>query len=155
MVSDERQPVAEGLRRVAVFGQLLLAVIPVASLLVAVGYLVSVADRGFDITDEGYYLLHAQHPRLSTVADLRSFGYYTNILYRLAGGEIAWFRLLGVGCLLVAAGLFAVSAVRVINRQLQGAETAPAFLAKVAFIVVGVLLYYVWTIVTPSYNLLN
>lgn len=154
MGSDERVGTADIIRRVEGHLQLLLAAIPLVMLVTMVGYLVSVADRGFDITDEGYYLLNARYPGMSTLAEVSSFGYYTGILYRLAGGEIFWFRILGVGFLLAAGGLFSVSVVRVINRQLDVADSNSMFLGKVSFIMVGGLLYYAWTIVTPSYNLL-
>lgn len=154
MSSEDCVGTPDIIRRVVGLVQLLFAVIPLVMLVTMVGYLVSVADRGFDITDEGYYLLNARYPTMSTLAEVSSFGYYTGILYRLAGGEIFLFRILGIGCLLSAGGLFSVSVVRTVNRQLDIADPRSILLGKVSFIMVGTLLYYAWTIVTPSYNLL-
>jgi hypothetical protein len=91
---------------------------------------------------------------MSTLAEVSSFGYYTGILYRLAGGEVFLFRILGLGLLLAAAALFSVAVVRTVNRQLNIADSKAEFLGKVSFIMIGGLVYYAWTIVTPSYNLL-
>ncbi len=60
-------------------------------------------NKGFDITDESYYLLISAHPQ-DQLFGLTYFGYYTHILYRLVGENIVLFRL--SGCLILLFSTF-------------------------------------------------
>ena len=127
----------------------LLICVPIIALVMLLAYLVAVADRGFDLTDEGYYLLLSQHSD-DVPAMVSAFGYYTGILYRLAGGDVATFRILGGISLLLTGVLFAIGAIRTINRQLDVSDNWAEFVSKISFISGGVFVYYARGLPTPS-----
>ena len=112
-----------------------------------------VADKGFDITDESFYLLSAQYP-MDVLAGFTSFGYYTGVLLRLAQGDVANFRLYGFVFLLATGTLFSYAAVNTFNRQMGVTDSTLTILSRICAIVVGVFLYHSWGLPTPSYNLL-
>lgn len=62
-------------------------------------------NRGFDITDESFYIMWSRHPG-DVAAWFSRYGFYTGILLRLAGGNFVLFRFLGLLSLLAAAGFF-------------------------------------------------
>ena len=68
--------------------------------------LISNISKGFDITDESYYLLAAMFPNemFSTVTHE---GFYTGFLYNLSGHNLKYFRLLGIVLLIIVTYLFA------------------------------------------------
>lgn len=65
-----------------------------------------VARRGFDRTDEGYYVLWAAHPR-DVTADVLGFGLAYHPVWLLTGGHLTAFRLAGVVLTVLACGWLA------------------------------------------------
>ncbi|MGE4164109.1 MAG: hypothetical protein AB7G23_20475 [Vicinamibacterales bacterium] len=110
--------------------------------------------RGFDLTDEGMYLLSVDSG--SDVASFHNpFGRYTRLLYVLAGSDVPRFRALGVLVLVAVAAVLgdrlAVLAHRLARRRIAG----PVRLAAAGAMVGAALQYYLLYLITPSYNWLN
>jgi hypothetical protein len=107
-------------------------------------------NRGFDITDEGMYLLVSLHPQqVSAAATL--FYVYLASLYDLVGGNIGAFRV--IGYVLVAGS--ALTLWFGLRRCLATEARGGSAIGGAAITVSGALLIYVWFLPTPSYNLLN
>jgi hypothetical protein len=107
--------------------------------------------RGFDITDESFYILWASNPA-DILASTIQFGHYTGILYSLANGSLAVFRLLGLLLLLITAGIFSHSVERY-WRHLSGASVSTySHWLSLGVILSGAIAYYKTWLVTPSYN---
>lgn len=107
--------------------------------------------RGFDITDESYYLLWATQPTY-VHGSVTHFGYITAILYRLVGEDIILFRLLGILVLLLSGFFFAVSLDKYWNSWCQKASHLTR-LTGFAVVISAALSYYgQWWLLTPSYN---
>jgi len=128
--------------------------IPLALVLYTLFLLVSNVGRGFDITDESFYILWSRNPG-DVLASITQFGHYTGILYSLAGGNLAVFRLLGMLLLLVAAGCFSHALER-FWRHLPGAPVPSSTRwISLSVILAGALAYYRYWLLTPSYNWLT
>ena len=112
--------------------------------------LLLLADRGFDITDEGYYLLSSQHPS-DVLAPANGFFYLpTSIMLDAVGGDLAAFRRLGL-LLLIASGLFMALGLR----RVAGVDgDRGSTIGWCAAIATAGLAYYGIGILSPSYNLL-
>jgi len=134
-----------------------------AILLAALGcalsaFLVWTASRGFDIWDEGFYLIMSRHPE-DIGAFPGSYYYYTGVLFSLSGMDIATFRCLGIVCLLgstivLASGLRAIDPLLRIKTFAAGGLIG--FVGLSAFLFLGTLIYYAsMARTTPSYNLLT
>lgn len=124
--------------------------LPLAVLLYTAVVLALNFDRSIDITDEGYYILWAHHPE-DVLAEASQFGHYTGVLYSLAGGSLALFRLLGLLLLLIVTGLFAFS----LQRYWRTVMPLPPRSQWISLpvILASTLVYYgVFTLWTPSYN---
>ena len=113
-------------------------------------------NKGFDITDEAFYILNATYP-MRYINGVSSFAVCTNILYDLANRDIVLFRALGVLILLFSA-VFA-SWQYVVYLEMGGGKKSSLF--KDRFLVISVatyssLSYYFknW-LTTPSYNWLQ
>ena len=107
--------------------------------------------RGFDITDESFYILSASNPG-DILASTTQFGYYTGILYSLADGNLVVFRLLGLLVLLITAGLFSYSLERY-WRHLSGVSISDySGWLSLGVILAGTAVYYKTWLLTPSYN---
>ena len=119
---------------------LLLAALPWALLLAGV-------PRGFDLTDEAFYLLSYRSPE-AIEATFSMFGFLGAPVYRLVDGDIALLRGLGiVGLLLTSAGTAWVTL-----RRLAGPAPAGDWLsALLPPIAAGALFYESW-LLTPGYN---
>ncbi|MEO8626610.1 MAG: hypothetical protein ABI612_00710 [Betaproteobacteria bacterium] len=121
-------------------------------------FLVWTTFRGFDLWDEGFYLIMARHPA-DIGAYAGSYYYYTGALFSLSGFDIPTFRSLGILCLfastlVLAFGLRAVDAV--LPETSFGANNFVGFVGLVAFLFLGTLVYYgSFARPTPSYNLLT
>ncbi len=130
-----------------------LLAMPVLALLCAqAGLFVWMAPRGFDLTDESYYLLNYLHWREVT-ATATFFGAYFEAPFRLLGQHVGAVRVFGMAMLLAAGGFFAW---RVLafdgDRDHRGPRPLP-------FVVGGMVASqfyysYVTTLRAPSYNLL-
>lgn len=124
--------------------------------LVILAILLWASDRGFDITDEGYYLLSAKSP--GTVLGSSSFAYiYVAPIFHLVGNNIIALRIVGYvfvvlsSCVLWA-GMRAILGVTVLGGS---RDQFLDDIAGLALIIAGSLLIYVLFLITPSYNLLN
>ncbi|TAK42787.1 MAG: hypothetical protein EPO27_16185 [Betaproteobacteria bacterium] len=129
--------------------RLIVAVSSVALLV----FLASVTNRGFDITDEGFYFLTAAHPE--DVGAYVSFGYvYGSILVKLGLETIPATRIVGVFGLVFAGLLFGASLGYAYRNVQSNSESwlDPVIAAGVGLH--GALSYYSWTLMGPSYNYL-
>ena len=122
--------------------------LPLAALL---GALLYHANLGIDITDEGYYLGNAAWAGQGLLA-VSNFGHYTGLLYHLVGGDIGWFRGLGM-VLLVAASAYFVQSIHGYWLKVAALPLGRNR-ATLNYSVFGalVLTYYFWWLPSPSYN---
>jgi hypothetical protein len=117
--------------------------------LALVGYVIALIPRGFDLTDDAFYVLSARHPE-ALYFSISSFGYLLKPLFYLCDGNIASYRRLGVGVACAAAALawlpwsgqFGSTAFRRTTLKLGMASLVAAM----------PLAYYAYWIPTPSYN---
>jgi hypothetical protein len=115
--------------------------------------LVMNAGRGFDITDEGYYLLSASHPG-DVLAPTNGFFFLPAAgLLDAVGGDIAAFRRIGI-LLLLGSAIFLGNGLRTCLQTMTG-RALGARSAWVGALMIGALGYYTIGILTPSYNLLT
>lgn len=123
-----------------------------SSIVVYITYLlVSHTSKGFDITDESYYLLAASHPN-KIFSTLTHEGYYTGLLYALANHNLSIFRLFGILLLIGISIWFAIELCKYLSKKFT---LTFDILDKQLFIVpiyIGVLSYYNLWLITPSYN---
>ena len=118
-------------------------------------------DQGLDITDEGLYLLEADHPNLIASWGF-PYGWHTGLLFSFVHFDIAAFRVVGA-LLIVAAsswlGWVATSLGDYFSCRTQQDETGVSSrnLCVIGAIIggTGILLYYGGFHRTPSYNWLN
>lgn len=141
-------------RRPADPRHLAVSLLPAAGLACVLWLLLAPLGRGFDITDESFYLLWAADPG-GYRASASQFGHYTGLLYQLAGGDLFGFRLAGVVVLLAAAGLFAAALEGALDASAGAASRAGDRLARICIILSSALLYYGSWLPTPSYNWLT
>jgi hypothetical protein len=106
-------------------------------------------SRGFDVTDEAYYLLNAQTNEFP--AHITSFGKITGLLLLLADGDIGAFRVLG---LILIGSLAALLGWSVENYQMSKSVPKKKLFELSAAICAffGSLVLYQRWILTPSYN---
>lgn len=118
-------------------------------LVVAFVCFAGLADRGFETTDEAFYLLHLQHWR-QTDAAVGFFGLYFEWLLRAVDGDVALVRVAGW---LVLVGAAACATVEVLAYCARGVPASrwPYAVAGAA----SALTYYCYltTLRVPSYNL--
>src|SRR5689334_21311360 len=112
------------------------------------------AKRGFDLTDESFYLLTYRH--WTEWPSVSLFGAYFSLPYVLVGHDVWAMRLLGFALLLAAAVWFAAEAQRAFG-ALAGRPTRDGVLATAVASGAGIWSYYGASPVpyTPSYNLLT
>ena len=125
--------------------------LPLAVLIYILFLLLLNSSRGFDITDESFYLISASQPE-NILASTTQFGYYTGLLYLLSGKNIAIFRIVGVLSLFGAAWFFAFSLDRYWNSTSGHVLNARKRWKEITFISIGCLAYYKSWLITPSYN---
>jgi hypothetical protein len=116
------------------------------------------APRGFDVTDEGFYLMSIAYPE-DVTATFSMFGAVLHPLYDIAQGNVAWFRSLGA---LLWFGIALIVAWFTLGFLMeQGARsTLTGFSERTRFQVMLLLasagaLYYGFWVLTPSYNWLT
>ena len=107
--------------------------------------------RGFDITDESFYILWASNPG-DVLASSTQFGHYTGILYSLANGSLAVFRFLGLLLLLITAGIFSHSLERYWGHLSGASVSTYSHWLSLGVILSGTVAYYRYWLLTPSYN---
>lgn len=120
--------------------------------LVVIAYCVWTLDRGFEITDEAYYLLLAMHAG-SVKYFISAQQWITSGLWKITG-NIAMFRAVGMVSLLTSAALLAIG---VFSACLRFGLVVDRFESKVAVLAgsaVGAMLYASTINLSPSYNLL-
>ena len=114
-------------------------------------WLLANIDRGFDLTDEAYYLLWADRPADYGIA-ASAFGFFLSPIYHFLGSDPAAFRRFGVlatsfsGCMTLWSALLLVRK-RTPSKRLTlhaGILSLYAAAATVSF--------YYWWLPTPSYN---
>ena len=113
--------------------------------------LLSNSSKGFDITDESYYILAAQYPN-EIFSVLKHEGYYTGLLYYLSEYNLSYFRSLGILLLIFISIWFALELHKYISKKFNYSTD---FWDKFLFIVpisIGSLSYYKLWLITPSYN---
>ena len=135
------------LLRVGSLVAFLLAIAPV-------GFLLWASDRGFGISDEGYYLLSAQFPDDISM-EVRSSRFYEAQIYALSGANIVVMRIVGLIAMLISSSVLFLGVRSWLSRT-SGASriTAPLALLTWSLVAVGCLLYYGHFVLTPCYNLL-
>lgn len=152
---DGSQPVKEAddsapLRRALEAAIAALVLLAVCSVLV---YAVWSRNRGFEITDEAYYLLLAIHPE-ATRFYISAQQWAMGPIWQLTG-SLASFRMAGLVLLAASAtalGLGALAATR--GRAASLVPRWTGFIAVIGCTVVCALLYVITINVSPSYNLL-
>jgi hypothetical protein len=138
-------------------GQLWDAIALVLALFPWLTVLLSV-PRGFDLTDESFYLMSYAHPEdITAISTL--FPLLIKPLYSLSGGNITALRALSVivWCALAAAGSWIThhSLKRETASDAQpGPDKRTYFLLLLLPLAGGVLYYHLW-LITPSYNWLT
>ena len=105
-------------------------------------------DRGFDLTDEAYYLLWIDRPAAYDIAG-SMFGIALSPIYHLTGSDPAWLRRIG---LVVAALTAAAMCWTVLRLNARGRPPAPGAVAMAAAAAASVATYYHLWLPTPSYN---
>lgn len=132
-----------------------LALTTLASLLLeGIVVLVWAAQRGYDISDEGFYLYAAEPANASSNAN-GLWGMYLGLLYRLAGFSLVTMRLVGILLLVGSACWFSSQVDRMIAGLVGSPTTVTARVAVVISTLGAALLYYGSAILTPSYNLVG
>lgn len=133
------------LRQLAIIGLLGLNVLFVAA---AVALLAFGFGRGFDFSDEAFYIQSAWYPREITGA-LSDFGHYLNFLTIAFGRDVASLRLAGLLGVLGISGLLAFHVDRYCR---QIAPALPERIVLACGILLAGLAYYRFWLTTPSYN---
>jgi hypothetical protein len=111
------------------------------------------AQRGYDISDEGFYLYAAEPANGANTAN-GLWGMYTGLLYRLTGFSLVVMRVVGIALLVCCASWFSGRVSRLIAGLVDRPLTTTNHVAVLISTVGAALLYYGLGILTPSYNLL-
>ena len=114
--------------------------------LLVFAWLLAASGKGFDLTDEGFYLLTARHPE-DVVMMSTSFHHVTSWLLWATGGSIAAIRIIGVAGTAASGVALGYAALAV-----SGGGRS---LLVVSTVTVYALIAYVWLLLTPSYNTYN
>jgi hypothetical protein len=142
-------PQTRSVRRRDALAATVLAIVAVQAVMFIVA-----AQRGFDLTDESFYLLSYRHWSESPSVSL--FGAYFSLPYALVGHEVWAMRILGFALLLAAAIWFGSEAQRAFG-ALAGRQSRDGELATALAAGASIWSYYgAWPVSpTPSYNLLT
>jgi len=111
------------------------------------------ADRGFDVTDEGYYVLVAKFIKNWYLTSFHE-GHYTAILYRVFNDNLSCVRIFGVLVLLFSTFIFSINIKKFIIEKFQLKLDRITKYSLLITITTSSLFYYKWWLFTPSYNLL-
>jgi hypothetical protein len=104
------------------------------------------SNKGLDLSDEGFYLLTAQHPD-DVVMMTTSFHWVTSWLWWATGGNVVWMRIAGVAGTAGTGAFLGFAALAVTGARRSG--------LAVSTVIAGALLAYAWLLLTPSYNTYN
>lgn len=102
--------------------------------------------KGFDITDESYYLLSVMQPQ-NQLFETSHFGYALAPLYFLSGGNVISFKLLGILFLFFAGLLFTV-----LLKKYWQSWSHTVYQNSVILPSITALMYYHHWLLVPSYN---
>ena len=117
-----------------------------------IGFLfLSNSSRGFDITDESYYILAAKYPE-DIFSVLTHEGYYIGLLYWVSGYNLSYFRSLGILLLIFISIHFALELHKYISKKLDYTTNIWDKLLFIVPISTGSLSFYKSWLSTPSYN---
>jgi hypothetical protein len=124
-------------------------------MLITVVFLGWTSDRGFDITDEGFYLLAGQFPE-ELLSGMSSFYIYSSVIQKQLNNDVVWLRLIGLSLILVSSLSLHIGCFKLLS-FLDRAwwEHIRVKICTLFFMLSGGLVYYVWFLRTPSYNLWN
>lgn len=130
-----------------------LSVAPAVLLLVQILLYLWMAPRGFEFTDESFYLLNYLYWRDLT-ATVSFFGAYFELPFRLVGQSITAIRVLTPIALIVASGFFGRELLR-FSRRNEGGDSSP-LLPFVLVVTAASFFYFGFfsSLRAPSYNLL-
>lgn len=113
--------------------------------------LLSNASKGFDITDQSYYILNAQYPN-EVFSVLTHEGYYTGLLYYVSGYDLSYFRIYGILLLILMSVWFSIEIYKYIIKKFEySINTWDKFLFIVSIPMASLFSYKSW-LLTPSYN---
>ena len=104
-------------------------------------------DRGFDFTDESFYLAWARQPTAYDIA-YGLFGYGLHPLFEIVNGSIAGFRRIAAFILLI----FGIIAALIAIGSAKTDRWGPAGLHLIAVSAALPFAHYVLWLITPSYN---
>jgi hypothetical protein len=142
-------------RDISVICQWIIVVTAFFLMLITVVFLAWTSDRGFDITDEGFYLLAGQFPE-EFLAHSTSFYIYSGVIQRQLKNDVVWFRLMGLFFILVSSVSLYIGCLKLLSfRHRAWREDLRVKICAFVFVLSGGLLYYTWFLRTPSYNLWN
>lgn len=108
-------------------------------------------NKGFDITDESYYILLAKY-QSEVYSILRHNGYLTGRIYELFNYNLALYRLFGIITILVLSIVFAYELYKYITNKFKYDFRYIELLMFMIPISAGSLSFYNRWIITPSYN---
>lgn len=113
--------------------------------------LISNSSRGFDTSDDSYYILGALYPN-EIFSVITHDSYYTGLLYWISGYNLSYFRSLGIVLLIFVSAWFAIELHRYISKKFDYTTNIwDKFLFIIPISSAG-LSYYQWWLLTPSYN---
>jgi hypothetical protein len=115
--------------------------------LVLIARTIWLMDRGFDFTDQSFYLMWAQRPAAFDIA-YGLFGYGLHPLFELFNGSVANFQRAAAAILVVLGALAALTTIDSLKIDRSG----PIGLQIVAVSGALPFAYYMFWLVTPSYN---
>ena len=133
------------------------AIIIIGSILglITVGFLAWVSDKGFDITDEGFYLLGSQFPSEVKIF-VNTAHNYNSIFYYMMSQNVIGLRLVGLFLTVLAAAVFFLGFQRWTEKFRVALSQSSLFtFAEALLICLGAMVYYAMFLPTPSYNSLN
>ncbi len=121
---------------------------------ISIGSVLTATTRGLDFTDEGMYLLSAD-ARSDVSTFHNAFGRYTQVLFRLAGHDVARFRQIGVVLLVFAAGVAGERMCELAGRIRGYPVPGSVRLVGAAAVVSAAMHHYSILLTTPNYNWMN
>lgn len=123
--------------------------------LIVIGFLVWASDKGFDITDEGFYLLASQFP-MDVSMWTGMFYLYTSGLYSIAGHSVIILRLFGIVLMIGSSAILFYGLYRLLRQiGFKLFDDLDVIITSWSLVSFGAMLYYVLLVLTPSYNLIN
>jgi hypothetical protein len=128
----------------------------ISFILASLGFLVFFAlnsNRGFDITDESFYLLWAMQPE-NVSTSYHPFGFITKYIWLFSGENIGNFRILSVVILFLTALIFAISLDYFLTKKHHQEGNISLKIIPITALSVTGFIYFSWWLISISYNLL-